>query len=1691
MKSKSIIILSLLLIAIISIPVSFASDEGNSLLEITDNDDSILKIADNNELNEDIMESSIDGEMAVNSIDESAQNPIDSYADYPYENSMDEEVNFNEANFENNYANSNVPIVSSSSDEIYPPQLDTEYVNFNTTLNESNTIYVNSSYEGSGETGTKENPFKTLSLAFKSISSAYGKNNIYVADGFYELSSYISISRSVNIIGESASNTIISGNNTSTIFLIKGSILVNIFNLTLSQANNYYGGAIYTNRSTVNIVNSIFTDNIAHEYTSHSTTYSGMGAAIYNEAGIFNIYNSTFANNTATGNEDVYGGAIYNFLGDLNIVNSLFIDNKVEGKYGAGGAIYNYGGFVTLFNDSLINNTINSDFSYGGAFGSWHGRNVYILNSTIAGNVIYGNYALGTAIASKSIYLDIENSTIANNTANGLGFEDNVIYNLNGIFNQSNNVIENNGVSEIIENILMCLEDQSIVSRPFDGELLIDLPSRYDLREEGLVTPVKDQGSSGSCWAFATLAAVESYLLKYENASYDFSENNLKNLMNYYALNGTDWDDGGNHFMGLAYLLRWSGPVDEALDPFDDYSTRSSYTLNISKHVQDAVLIPLRLGFKDNSQIKYALMTYGALYTSIYSSSYMTYHTNYYTERPAFSNHAITLIGWDDNYSASNFGTNRPPGDGAFIIKNSWGDDYGEDGYWYISYYDNGFAGYGVDTISAMAITNVENLTNYKSIYQYDILGNTYESLGYNSNTAWFANQFTATSNNPLSAFGLYTYGSSEYFVNITVNGESKYTSSGSIIGAGYHTIKLDKLVELKTNDLFKIIIKLTTPDSLFPIAIESQRSGFSSKASASLGQSFVSPDGINWQDIAKPTELIKFYEALLGDYQLNQTNVCLKAYTAYAGDLALNTNANVTLFVKGDTVEVVYNVTNLGDYIEDVNISLILDDSVELIQMLSISKGEFDGSTNTWSINNLDSGESQYLKITLYMKENKIAVENFALLNTSGYNVGNSGYLISPDDEKTNENTFKLYYSGSTKFLAIGNITAFAKSNEELEVYLTDILNRPLADKDFTISLICLNNQNLSPDEAGAIFEPLVLRTNGNGFGIFNMDLIEGNYTFLASFEGDDSYESSNLTFNLSSIKKSAYFIEDNLRDIVILSKSNETIKFYLRDQLSSPIKDRTVSLTIRSLIESDEYYDSFDLDGLNEKGFTSFKFNLAAGEYNCTLNFSGDEYYAPASFDFTLKVIKRDAPIILVDDSTMYFGDSFNICLIDTRFNSLVSKEINLKFVNSKGNSVNRTCLTDENGIASINDLDAGIYMASGGLSNDEEYEDASFSNINLIVLGRTTIIDASDLVKYYGDGKNLTIKLSNGINGEALAGKTVDISIGNINISNIPYPFISDENGFINLDLDLILGLNNIFEGLHDVNIKFNEIDNYASSSKTIGLNLAKPIIRLSKSSLYIGDDLTVSFYDHNNNLLANSDVSYTINGKTFNQSTNAKGQISIKMDYAPGTYKIGFEFKDSELGNLTQTKSIEVCKIPTRLSSKDYVQYYLSGSKLKVKLTDANGNLLKNKKVTIVVGKKTYSAMTDSKGIINVAVKNKAGKYQGTIKFDGDSKYSSSKRKIAVRIVKPVIKLGKKSIKRNSKISISFKTYNKKPVKKTKVIVKIGKKTYKKVTDSKGKVSIKISLKKSTYKVTAKFKSPIKYGKSSIKKRLKVR
>lgn len=399
-----------------------------------------------------------------------------------------------------------------------------------------------------------------------------------------------------------------------------------------------------------------------------------------------------------------------------------------------------------------------------------------------------------------------------------------------------------------------------------EGPHILAFPVSYDLRDLGRLTPVKDQGACGSCWSFATYGSLESALMPGE--MWDFSENNLKNT------HGFDLGhcDGGNSYMSTAYLARWSGPVNESDDSYDVSSDFSPPGLMERKHIQAVLFLPERAGPLDNDNIKDAVMSYGAVYTSMYWEEpyYNSTNESYFYDGTDSSNHGVAIVGWDDSYDRNRFST-APPGDGAFIVRNSWGTDFGENGYFYISYYDSNI---GMEN----AVFPGADLTgNYSNIYQYDPLG-WVSSLGYedDSNTAWFANIFTASASEQLSAVSFYaaslnsTY---ELYVYLDAvsgprSGSLESSKTGTIMVSGYHTVLLDSPVQLASGQTFSVVVRLTTPGYNWPIPVEMPFGGYSSGATANTGESYASSNGTSWKDITEDPN------------SFPDTNVCLKAFT-------------------------------------------------------------------------------------------------------------------------------------------------------------------------------------------------------------------------------------------------------------------------------------------------------------------------------------------------------------------------------------------------------------------------------------------------------------------------------------------------------------------------------------------------------------------------------------------------------------------------------------------------------------------------------------------------------------------------------------------------------------------------------------------------------------------------------------------
>lgn len=1285
MKLRYFAIISLILL-IFLVPVSFASETNLDSIELNELTDYSTEIDDSTDLNQDYS-SNQDLSLNQNS-DSNLSNEQELYSNKLSENSLD-----SNSQSSNDLSNS----LYLSSNGVRLADLNSSFAQFKTSLNDSNTIYVNSSYTGSDEFGTQSNPYKTVLAGINAATTDL--NNVYIANGVYNINTTITVLKSINIIGESL-NVILNASNENNILSVKGSsVEISIFNLTFRNGYANKGGAIYVDKSSLNIIGSLFDSNIAYV-----TSDNGYGGAIYNNAGFLKLYNTTFKNNKVAAAYNIvsegFGGAIYNELGEMTVLNSKFYNNSIDirniskSSYGAGGAIFNRAGFVTIFNSSISNNSIYTNYSLGGAISIWASRNVYIINSTINDNIISGSYGFASAISNKGTLLQIENSTISNNNINASSVENSTIYNMNGNFNLINSKMENNKIKTIKTNLLMCLEDQLIVNSSFNlanelkGLNMTSLPSHYDLREEGLVTAVKNQGSSGACWAFAFYSAMESYLLKVENISYDFSENNMKNCMGDGSENSTDWDDGGAYVVALAYLLRWSGAINETDDPFNARSKVSPTNLTRVKYLTDALYIPLRLGALDNDQIKTAILKYGAIFVPVYSNIIKANSKSGYSDIQYICNHAVAIVGWDDNYSASKF-KDTPPGDGAFIIKNSWGTSGGEQGYYYISYYDASFAA-SIETSAAVAVTNVVNTTGeYRNNYYYDTFGNTFETIGYNSDTIWFANQFTAISDNPLNAFGLYTYGDSTYTVNITVNNKSVYTSSGKIVGAGFHTIKLSRYVPLTKGDTFRIIVKLTTPSTLFPLAVETNYSGFTPRAKSDYNQSFISPDGKTWYDLKNSSNnrAVKFYEDMYF-YTLKNASVCLKAYTAFADELELNLSSNSPIYYTGDTIKLNLTVTNRGDLASNSSIAVPLDKSYSIVSYkisennvnksydIHYNGSSFNMASGIWSIPYLENEESVSLILSLKMNSNN-DVNIKVSANSSSCSVKDNVYA-----------NISLKYKIPSKFANIPSINTTARSYGLLNFTLLDINNKPLANKNVNLLLLklddeededlSLNDTNLYYSDSSisnaSIISNLTLKTNGNGIVQYKLNLTLGEYLFKLAFNEDKNYQASDYNYSLNITKRKATKII--CKDMVTYSvvaevdgRSGEYFNVTLKDCDGYAMADKFIQIGFNGRI----YNRTTDSEGkarlqINLKNPNAYTFAI------CFL--SDDDYYA--SFEVAKITVNKKKMSLNVQNKVYKASEKSKILtatLIEnnkkTVANKLLTFTVNGKTYSAKTNS------------------------------------------------------------------------------------------------------------------------------------------------------------------------------------------------------------------------------------------------------------------------------------------------------------------------------------------------------------------------------------------------------------------------------------
>lgn len=531
--------------------------------------------------------------------------------------------------------------------------------------------------------------------------------------------------------------------------------------------------------------------------------------------------------------------------------------------------------------------------------------------------------------------------------------------------------------------------------------------TKFDLRDvngKNYITSVKNQYQTGLCWAFATASSIESSYLMDNGNELNISELQIGYSTSYQLSNGSNTyglkigdkakdtvADGGNIYIAGNYLSQRRGVVTEKTSGLvlndDNYKTITNSTsgkvsdVSLNEYnVNDVIFYTPDLHCDTNNfavlkAIKKMVASYGSVYAQINSKTnkYLKLSESEYQHNPNIyysgsqADHAVSIIGWDDNYAASNFENSYggvPKGNGAWIIKNSYGTEYyankdgklspikdseytktvkmGDKGYYYVSYYDSQICK------AVMAVDNVTPTVDTNT-YSYDKPIVSY--LGTNSGKkillmSKYKKQKKDTE--ILESFNVYTLGTDDnvkiYYGTTTDFSKATLVAEGTAEFEGYKNIKSSK--ELTVADEYYIFIDYTNKSYKSPInpvyttsSAKKYKESLFFDENPQNGVSFYSfdngktwtdsiGDGVNLSNSSGTVDLLNFYVPISVFTTTKDYNLSISTSTDNTISAEDGGSVSVTLDLKnvtGDITTKIYNsnkqdVTNKFKVTKDSN---------------------------------------------------------------------------------------------------------------------------------------------------------------------------------------------------------------------------------------------------------------------------------------------------------------------------------------------------------------------------------------------------------------------------------------------------------------------------------------------------------------------------------------------------------------------------------------------------------------------------------------------------------------------------------------------------------------------------------------------------------------------------------------------------
>ena len=758
---------------------------------------------------------------------------------------------------------------------------------------------------------------------------------------------------------------------------------------------------------------------------------------------------------------------------------------------------------------------------------------------------------------------------------------------------------------------------------------------------------------------------------------------------------------------------------------------------------------------------------------------------------------------------------------------------------------------------------------------------------------------------------------------------------------------------------------------------------------------------------------------------------------------------------------------------------------------IFKVNKFETNLTINATDIN---AGETEILNITL-SPEGEVAGE--AILQINNYT--DIIFLKNGENSVTIENvTGGIYvvtatFPGDKKYASSSATCTFTA--RKLQTNMTAKI------EDNTLYI------NTTPNSTGKVLIYInddiykVNLTNSQATFPINFTKAE-NYIFIYYLgDGYYNYTTCNLTYEYEGLLNLTGY------DETFYNTENATYYATLTDEEGYGIANRTITLNVNN--EVFEYITGTD-------GSITVPLNLAVGKYEITAQ------YRNKTAKNTITILE-DA-FITGNDTQAYTNVDFTyaVQLEDHNEKAIANAEITFKI-----NSKTYTNKTNDKGIARIT-----LNLKEGNYNITTQYRTATHSNN--IYIGEI-LLKGNDLTIYNTETGIYQLNLTDK-NGKGVANQTITITL-----NNKTYARTTDENGTTSLIIKLDTGkytitaqfndqkITNTITVLEDAflsvnntkayeNIDFTHIakltdhngkaianteltfkfenktytnrtndeglavltlnlkeGNYTITSTYKNITKTAKIIIVDDSHLvgndvkaYSGTDFRykVKLTDHNNQAIADAEITFKINGKSFTNKTDINGETSLTLNLETGNYTIITSYK-----NHTITNNFEIIE-DYILSGNDIKAYADTDFTYKVKLTDHNGKAIKNAELTFTVNGKTYNNKSDVNGQAIITLSLKTGNYEAT------ARYRNTTTNNTLIIIEDYILTGndiKAFTEEDFLYRVNLTDHNGKAIENAEITFEVNGKTYTNKTNNQGSAAITLNLKEGNYTITAKYRN----------------